>query len=335
MSKEIANNTQYRIDSRVINLFILIGIVAVGILSYQFYTYKPQSNVDFVVLGDHPKVNEMIKFENKTYGKHVFRWDFGDSSKISVRRSPVHIYKNSGEYQVCLMVDNQYEKNVTVNVIDEFVVAPKNVMPRIIGPTTVYANKKITLTCPTANVSSYAWYVGDQRAPLGFRKQFSYVFKKPGYKNVVLVVNGESRYSVKKSIYVKQRKNTKVKDIVKEIEEDTVEEVFIPEKPDLYSRIDELKAKEEDVWILPPDSKLQVELVNILSNDGDQNDFVKYLSNGADYKMVMANQNYITFSELVKELKGNEFVIKEFSTLRNRNRITKLTLRYRIKRRFL
>ncbi len=335
MSKEITNNTQYRIDSRVINLFILIGVVAVGILSYQFYTYKPRPDVDFEVLGDHPKVNEMIKFENKTYGKHAFRWDFGDSSKISVRRSPVHVYKKSGEYQVCLVVDNQYKKIVTINISDEFIASPKKVMPRIVGPTTVYANKKFTLTCPTANVNSYAWYVKGQRAPLGSRKQFSHVFKKPGYKNVVLVVNGESRYSVKRSIYVKQRKNTKAKDIVKEVEGDTVEEVFIPETPNLYSRIDELKAKEEDVWILPPDSKLQVELVNVISNNGNQDDFVKYLSDGADYKMVMANQNYITFNDLVKELKGNEFVIKEFSTLRNRNRIAKITIRYRIKRRFL
>ncbi len=335
MSKKNIHRTQYRVDSRVINLFMLISVIGVGVLSYQFYSYKPQPDIDFLMLGDHHKVNEMIKFENKTYGKHVFAWDFGDSSKISVRRSPVHVYKKPGEYQVCLLVDDQYKKVVTVDVKDEYVAAPKTVMPRIVGPSTVFADKKFTLTCPTANVKSYTWYIDGKRTPSGYHKQFSHVFKKPGYKNVVLVVNGESRYSVKKSIYVKQPKNTNAKEIVQEIEEDTVEEIFIPETPDLYTRIDELETHEEKSWILPPDSQLQVELVNVLTKDGNQEDFIKYLSEGVDYKMVLANMSYITFNELVKELKGNEFVIKEFSTLRNENRITKLTIRYRIKRRLL
>ncbi|MCW3788876.1 PKD domain-containing protein [Plebeiibacterium sediminum] len=335
MSNKSISQAQYRIDSRVLNLFVLIAIISVGVLSYQFYSYKPHAEVDFGVLGDNHKVNEMIKFENKTYGKHAFLWSFGDGTKVSVRRSPVHIYKEPGEYEVCLCVDNRDKKFLKVIVEKAYEEVQDVVMPLIVGPSTVFAGKKIMLTCPTSNVASYEWYVEGQKNSLGKEKQFNYVFKKPGYKNVFLIVNGESRYRVKKSIYVKQQKNNNVKGIVSEVEDDADEDKYIPETPDLYSRIDELKSQEEEAWLLPTDSELQVELVNILTKEGDLNDFVKYLNNGTDYKMVLVNQSYITFNELVKELKGNEFVIKEFSTLRNENKITKITIRYRIKRRFL
>ncbi len=325
--------TQYRVDSKVIQLFIIIGVIGVGILSYQFYSYTPSTDVRFMVLGDRHKVNEMIKFENKTYGKHQFIWNFGDSSKISVRRSPVHVYDKPGRYQVSLLVDNQFEKTLLLEIEKEYKAAPEIVMPKIVGPKTVVVGKKFKLTCPTENVKSYAWYIEGRKTPVGYHKQLSYSFKKPGYKNVTLVVNGETRYSAKMSINVKQQKNTKAKEIAQEIEEDSVEEVFVADAPDLYSRIDELEQQEEKAWILPTDSELQVKLINDLSENGNEKDFIKYLNEGADYKMVFANQNYITFNELVKELKGRDIVVKEFSTLRNDNRITKLTIRYRIKRR--
>ncbi len=328
-------NIQYRIDSKVIQLFVLIGVMGVGILSYQFYTYHPLLKVEFEILGDHHKKNEMIKFENKTYGKHQFEWDFGDSSKISVKRSPIHIYERPGKYQVNLMVDGKYNKKIEIEIGNEYSVAPEMVLPKIVGPTTVFVNKKFTLTCPTEKVKSYAWYVDNDKTPKCFKKQLNYTFNKPGYKTVKLVVNGDLNHAVKSSIYVKQQKNTKAREIGNKIEDDENSEEFIPDTPDLYVEIAKLKKEEEKVWILPEDSELQVQFVNVLTKDGDEADFVKYFNEDIHYKLVYANQSYVSFAELVNELKGNEFVIKEFSTLRNDNRITKLTIRYRIKRRLL
>ncbi len=326
---------QYRVDLKVIQLFVLIGVIGAGVLSYQFYFYHPRFDVEFDVLGNHHKINEMVKFQNKTYGKHQFEWNFGDSSLISVKRSPVHIYENPGIYQVNLLVDGKYNKMIEIEIGQEFVAEPDVVLPKIVGPTTVFVGKKFTLTCPVSNVKSYAWYVDGVKFPKCNKEQFNWVFKKPGYKSVTLVVNGDIKNALKRSIYVKQQKHIKAHEIGNKIVDEDSEADYIPETPDVYRKLNSIKKEDDEAWILPQDSELQVEFINALVNDEGEGDFVKYLNQDINYKLVFANQRYISFSDLVKELKGNEFVIKEFSTLRNDNRITKLTIRYRIKRRFL
>ncbi len=330
MSKENSQVIQYRVDSKIVNLFIVFGIIALGLLSYRFYSYTPQPDVNFLVLGDNHKVKDMIKFENHTAGKHEFLWDFGDSAKFSVRRDPIHVYDKPGEYEVSLLVDNRYKKTYKVVIGREYREAPDVVMPKVIGPAIVYAGKTFALTCPTENVRSYVWYVDGK--PEGFNKQFDYKFNKPGYKQVMLIVNGEKRYSVTKDVYVKQQENIEAKDIAEE-ESDSIDNIMvIPDTPDVYVKIGELSKPDERVWVLPPDEELKTEFVNVMTKKGKVDQFTKYLNKGPGYKQIFANQKYVSFNELAKTLKGKEFVIKEFSTYRNQNMVTKMTIKYRIKR---
>lgn len=330
MSKENSQVLQYRVDSKIVNIFILFGIIGLGFLSYRFYTYTPQPDVNFAVLGSSHKVKEMIKFENYTAGKHEFLWEFGDSTKSSVRRDPVHVYKNPGEYEVSLLVDNKYKKTCKVAIGKEYRMAPDVVMPKVIGPSSVVAGKTFALTCPTENVRSYVWYVNG--SPVGYKKQFDYQFDKPGYKQVTLIVNGERRYSVTKDIYVKQQKDIAAKEVVEKLEDNDDNNLIIPDDPNVYKKIAKLNKKDEDVWFLPQDEELKIEFLNVMDEKGPVDKFTRYLKGGADYQQIFANSKYVTLNELMEDLKGKDFVIKDFHTLRNENIITKLTIKYRIKR---
>ncbi len=324
---------QYRVDSSVITVFLLVCIIGMGILGFRFYSYTPEPAIDFVVLGNDHKVKEMIKFENHTPGKHEFLWDFGDSTKVSILRSPVHVYESAGEYQVVLLVDNQFKKMMKVVVNKAYKPAPSVVMPAIAGPSSVVVGKNFILTCPTPNVKSYAWYIEGEGRPVGYHRQLKWKFDKEGIKKVVLIVNGERRYTTSKSLNVRPVANRGAQ------EEEPVDvetpAPYIPDKPDVYTEIETTSNKiDEKAWLLPEsDQELETELVNVVSGKRAKKEFVKYLNGGADYQLVFANEEYITFDQLLKELQGNEYVIKYFSTLRNENRITKLTIKYRIKKR--
>ncbi len=333
MNENSSKVIQYRVDSSVMALFLLVGIIGMGILGFKFYSYTPEPDVDFVVLGDDYKVKEMIKFENHTYGKHEFIWDFGDSSRISILRSPVHVYEKSGEYKVSLLVDNQFKKEMKIVVDKAYKPTPTIVIPTIAGPSSVTEGKTFILTCPTSNVKSYAWYVDGDGTPVGYHRQLKWKFDKAGIKRIMLIVNGERRYTTSKSLNVRPALHGGVR------EENTVDvdpiEPYIPDQPNVYVEIDSTTNHiDKKAWLLPEsDQELETEFVNVVSGKRAKKEFVKYLNGGTDYQLIFANEKYVTFDQLLEDMQGNDYVIKSFSTLRNNNRITKLTIKYRIKRR--
>jgi gliding motility-associated-like protein len=75
----------------------------------QTITVNPKPIADFLVTYDHPipEVNDSVHFNNRSQKADSYNWDFGDKYG-SQESNPVHFYKRTGDYYVCLQSSNKY-----------------------------------------------------------------------------------------------------------------------------------------------------------------------------------------------------------------------------------
>lgn len=153
---------------------------------------KPKPNFNVLT----PCVNSTAQFINTTTNGNSYVWYFGDSiGSISTNPNPKHIYKNTGVYNVKLVVANS---RPCVDSIEKQIIVTEK-------PTAQFnvANPKVCQQEPSVflnnsvNASSYLWYLGNGNfSTLG---GLSYVYPNPGIYNVTLTaINGDCRDSITK-----------------------------------------------------------------------------------------------------------------------------------------
>ena len=59
----------------------------------------------------------MFKFYDFTPGADTWEWDFGDNAGISRERSPIHLYKKAGTYDVMLTINGTCSRFQTLTII--------------------------------------------------------------------------------------------------------------------------------------------------------------------------------------------------------------------------
>lgn len=69
---------------------------------------RPAPTVGFTVSPAIAEMNQPFTFTNTSTGATAYKWEFGDGA-ISSEEDPVHEYKKTGNYQVCLTATNQYD----------------------------------------------------------------------------------------------------------------------------------------------------------------------------------------------------------------------------------
>jgi len=317
---------------------MIATIFSCGILGFKYYNSEPLPVVDFSIAGNDHLVGELISFDNQISGKHDFAWDFGDSSMVSIKRKPIHHYSKAGQYEVKLLVDGKYEVVKTVVVKERVKNKPSYLIAKIVGENSVLTGKPLNLTCSTDGAKSFQWYIDGEKGPVSTKQTINHVFDKPGFKKVTLVVNGDMAHKAVKSIYVRKPENNIVADVIQQTQRPDEEPLdkFVPDSPESYSRFDNLNAQLASVVVLPEDKELQLEFEIILRGQGDQKKFESYLCKSALDLMVVCNGELTSFANLVEEMKGIDYTLREFSTTRKDNScITKITIKYKRKRNFL
>ena len=78
-----------------------------------------KNNVDFTYSPKAPKAGESVQFSNISDSGEEWEWTFGDGS-VSSLKSPSHVYKRPGEYNVMLKVDKRaaWTKTAKITVYD-------------------------------------------------------------------------------------------------------------------------------------------------------------------------------------------------------------------------
>lgn len=335
MAKNTVELRQFRIDSMIFKFFIFILIPLVTLLGFKFYNYQAPPEVSFDILGDEHMENEMLKFRNNTAGDHSYEWDFGDNTEFSQDNSPIHIYSEAGDYTVTLVVDGRYEfrKLIRIERLKEDM--PMTIIPRIAGPKQMFVGASSIFTCSTKGGNTWEWRVNGSRYVYSKKKSVKYTFSKPGYKTISLVVNGNREFTARKKIYVRIKPNEKHNYTAPNNSKVKKEEVYIPETPEVYAILNNIKKESVKEEPLPTDNELTVMFLKIAKGNGDKEKFLKYFSDNNENLMVKCNGNLITFEKLIKDVEGKNIVLKEFSTeRRNSIKIINVIIRYKKKRGF-
>lgn len=124
-----------------------------------------------------------VIFTNTTLGDAEYLWDFGDGT-TSTKRSPDHVYTQSGTYTVTLTAtgtrkSDQVSKDITVYVspVAEFSVS----LTQLYTP-----NAEAHFYCKSDKVISYLWDFGD--GGQSTEKDPTYIYREDGLFDVSLVV---------------------------------------------------------------------------------------------------------------------------------------------------
>lgn len=336
MSKASANKQQYRVDPMIVNFLIVMILLGAGALAFRYHKIEPVPVVDFEIISDNMMAGQMIQFENQTLGEHRYVWNFGDSSKVSLKRSPRHVFISAGEYSVSLLVDGKYstQKDIVIKEVPKK--APEIVLPTITGSSSVQVGKTIMLTCNTAGAKTFEWYMGESTTPDSYKKSVTYEYRRGGTKTVTLIVNGDKKHKATKKIYVKKPERPTPTPAPMPVTPPPIQRtqpvtITPVEKKAEVEEVEEVVVKPHEVGSLPSDAVLQKEFVAIVKGEGDQSKFENYLLKGPDDLIVVCNGDLMSLNKAIEKMKEVEnFFVKTFYTARQDNsHIIKLTIKYR------
>ena len=166
-----------------------------------------KNNVDFTYSPSAPRAGESVQFTNHSDSGEEWEWTFGDGA-VSTLKSPSHIYKRPGEYDVLLKVDkkNAWTKAARITVFDT--------IPTFVANDSVfYVYKNYTFTANVYNPYNYdvnlEWDIEEQDTLVQFTTNgIVCYFTQPDDSALIklhVILNGDTTF-VQKKFYIQDRK---------------------------------------------------------------------------------------------------------------------------------
>ncbi|PCH67957.1 MAG: hypothetical protein COC06_10425 [Bacteroidales bacterium] len=167
-------------------LLFSIPLLSFILLSCSKEDEVPAPVADFSVSKTSALVDEEIQFNNLSENAKDYLWDFGDGN-VSLEKSPMHWYTNSGTYKVTLTVTSAGKLNSKSIKVD--IAHPSPVAGFTMDKAEAKVNETITFTNVTVNASSYAWDFGDGNTSNEENPKHTYL--SAGNFTVSLVATGD------------------------------------------------------------------------------------------------------------------------------------------------
>ena len=149
-------------------------------------------DVKFTYSPTEPRAGEKVQFSNQSSSGEEWEWTFGDGS-TSTLKSPSHIYKKPGTYDVILKVDKKMSLTATTKV------TVYDTIPTFTASDSVfYIYKDYTFTANVYNPYNYKveyWWIGYETE----KSTLTTYFTDPGETTIelVIVLNGDTTYVAK------------------------------------------------------------------------------------------------------------------------------------------
>ena len=162
-----------------------------------------KNNVDFTYSPSAPRAGESVQFTNHSDSGEEWEWTFGDGA-VSTLKSPSHIYKRPGQYDVLLKVDkkNAWTKAARITVFDT--------IPTFVANDSVfYVYKNYTFTANVYNPYNYdvnlEWDIEEQDTLVQFTTNgIVCYFTQPDDSALIklhVILNGDTTF-VQKKFYI-------------------------------------------------------------------------------------------------------------------------------------
>ncbi len=150
-------------------------------------TVVPHAAAHFHAEDETPGLGEPVSFVNESGGQMPLRytWDFGDGV-VSNEANPQHIYKNPGNYQVRLLIENEFGQSETTSIVTVGTPPSAQILVEEFTP----AGQQIAGEAVAESENTqFAWEMGDGRQYDG--QKFRHAYRQSGDYYVTLKASNE------------------------------------------------------------------------------------------------------------------------------------------------
>lgn len=219
-------------DRKVLLTFLIVFVVGAGLLSFKLNRIVDCTAVDFDVISSSYTTEDLIEFKSNDPSGFEWEWDFGDETEGDFRANVVHQFEKPGVYKVHLQMNNNctLTKDVTIKP-KEKVVNPE-LVPEIDAPRSVRVGDLVEFTNSSEFANSWEWSFGETASVDSRDQNPKYIFKTPGKKTILLLVNEDSKHGARHQITVLPAKQEERKRVVATRQNDYIEEVLKDQVPD-------------------------------------------------------------------------------------------------------
>jgi hypothetical protein len=172
----------------------MAGCIFAGLLisSYKLIKHQPCKPITLHVKQGPLFAGEFIAMTVDCGGKTPsnITWDFGDKSPI-VKGAPTvnHLFSQPGNYDIAVAADGECTEFNTINIVTP----PPAILPVsgpcFSGPKTAVVGVRAVFRDSTQGATKWEWRFGEGNAVDASTAKASYIFRTPGTKEVILVVN--------------------------------------------------------------------------------------------------------------------------------------------------
>lgn len=314
------------LDKSVIYLFLATFLISATVLAYKFTKYAPCEDVSFEVKAQTYTIGELVKFNDATIGATSWRWDFGDKTPTFTQNEALHIYKQSGEYVVKLIVNNTCESTKTITIKDKKVIVDSTKFPVFEIPKSIKFGETLTVEDKTPNATTWEWRFGETTSANAKTKTAKYQYKEPGLKTVSLIVNGDLKHITVKRIEVIPKPESK-KDIIKPVTNAKPKGWNIKLKPETGVEVEKKSPK-----VVPYISEAEFanKLILVSQEKMSPKQFSEYFCGDVN-KPVIVNGKNTTFLVLCGKIKDKKIKLKKVELFRDKgsNCIKTITVDYK------
>lgn len=133
----------------------------------------------------------LVNFTNNAPEAISWKWDFGDGTG-STSESPIHIYNNSGKFDVSLIVSNSNGCYDTI-INHEQIIVPGPITKFSVSDTLICGSKPVVFIDSSINAISWNWFFGD--GTTSNLQNPTHTYSNKGIYEVMLITTDENACS--------------------------------------------------------------------------------------------------------------------------------------------
>lgn len=202
MMEETNKTANYHLDKNLLLFFVFTILITASIFAFKLINYAPCEIEAFNYDKGNLRVGEIIRFKDNTKGVTKRAWDFGDNSRAQIITNPSHTYEKPGEYIVKLQVNGSCTWEEKLTVREKVVALDSSRIARFIVPEKIEVGQTIQIVDATKNATKWEWRFGETGRVDSEVENPEYMYESSGEKTILLIVNGDPRYGIRKTITV-------------------------------------------------------------------------------------------------------------------------------------
>ena len=329
-----SKNIKTHFDRNVFLTFLVLLIIGLLLFVSKVNSSVDCTNSDFKIIASSFTTEDLIEFNSLDSSGVEWEWDFGDASEIKYQSNVVHQFKKPGIYKIGLKINGQCKVEKEISITKNKILISPELIPNIILPKNVRVGDEVEFSNTSTFAKSWQWSFGETLHIDGTTKDVKYVFKTPGEKTILLVVNGDRRHEAKQRITVLDKKERKRKISSAKTTVDPIQQVLSGIRDTLELPSEPKKDKKEEIKkIVISSDEIKKMLIGYANREIDDRALRNYFCYSS-IPVFNKNGKRFTVNQLFNEIRDKKIDIKSIKLVKNSKTgcIVSMTLDMKIKK---